>query len=49
MMFKFISASLWGCLGYVYVSIIPVTSITLTLLPTCLLNSVSATRWGSFI
>ena len=51
MMFKFISASLWGCMGPVYSSLIPlyyVTIITLTVALTCPLNSVSATCWGSY-
>ena len=53
MMYIFISASLWGCLGPVYSSFIPlyfnhVTIITLTVALTCPLNSVSATCWGSY-
>ena len=51
MMFKFISASLWGCLGPVYSSFIllsHVTIITLTVALTCPLNSVSASCWGRY-
>ena len=48
MMCKFISASLWGCLG-LYCHILSfVTIITLTLALTCPLNAVSATCWGSY-
>ena len=48
MIFKFISASHWGCLGPVYSSLSFVTTITLTVALTCPLNAVSATCWGSY-